>query len=208
MQLRAITPSYARLDRLPFLFSRWNGPISSVFCIDEEELKRIVIFIMKQSRQNILYTFYIRRLSPITPYLLWNGTKDEYPDGVYPLNVLRDIGIDSIATSHYLLLDIDVFPSSNMYLSILMNSHLLSGYTSALVFQLFQYNRNLTKGVKKLSIFHQMYDSMLKSRVRWNELPYTKSELLNGLAEDRIRLHFNYYQVRDTPSFRSRMLST
>ena len=166
-----------------------------MFCIDEEELSRIVIFIMKQSRQNILYTFYIRRLAPITPYLLWNGTKKEYPGGIYPLNVLRDIGIDSIETSHYLLLDIDVFPSSDLYMSILMNSHLLSGYKSALVFQLFHFNRNLTRGIKKLSAFHELYIIPLVLSNRWNELPYTKPELLKAVALDRIRPHFLRYQV-------------
>lgn len=147
---------YTRIDRFPYLLKRWKGPISSVFCIDEIELRLLAEFIMTIDRQNILFNIYIRRLSPIVPYLWWNTTKKEYPEGIYPLNVLRDIGIDSIETTHFLLLDIDVMPSSNLYRSILENSNCLLDYHNAVVFQLFHYKKNVTRNVTKLDEFHRL----------------------------------------------------
>ena len=62
-----------------------------------------------------------------------------FDKGLYPYNVLRNIGIESISTTHYLLVDIDVFPSTNLYDSFMRQADLLSDPSNVVLFQLFQY---------------------------------------------------------------------
>ena len=71
-------------------------------------------------------------------------------------HILQQHGIDSIETTHFLLLDIDVMPSSNLYRSILENSDCLLDYHNAVVFQLFHYKKNVTRNVTKLDEFHRL----------------------------------------------------
>ena len=42
-----------------------------------------------------------------------NGTKEYFDDSLYPMNLLRDLAIEAIHTSHFLYLDADFFTSSN-----------------------------------------------------------------------------------------------
>ena len=41
-----------------------------------------------------------------------NGTKEYFDDSLYPMNLLRDLAIEAIHTSHFLYLDADFFTSS------------------------------------------------------------------------------------------------
>ena len=59
--------------------------------------------------------------------------------GVYPMNLLRDLSIESIRTSHYFMMDIDVFPSNTLYSRVIGYGGLLSNPGVILVLPLFSF---------------------------------------------------------------------
>ena len=147
--------SYDRINRYPYLLKRWKGPIVSVFIIQEIEFRALMEFILQQTR-SILFNIYIIPTYTITPFIYQGKHKYYMPNGIYPFNVLRDIGIESITTTHYLLLDIDVFPSRNLYDDILNNKQILYDYNSVLLLQLFQYAKKKTKGITDMNVFYEL----------------------------------------------------
>lgn len=73
------------------------------------------------SKPRIVYAIYVQKdiTKENTPFYTYpNGTVLYYPQGMYPLNVLRDLSIESISTTHFLLIDADVFLSRSMKKSI------------------------------------------------------------------------------------------
>lgn len=150
-----------RVDRFPYLLSRWKGPISTVLFIKENEVEKLAEFVVKQERSGIDYSVYVIK-NTARPFIRWNGRIKEYPYSIYPFNILRDIGIDSIRTTHYLLLDIDVLPSASLYDDIETNRRILMASDhNVLLFQLFQFNRALIKKQKTIQQFHELYLSFV-----------------------------------------------
>ena len=41
----------------------------------------------------------------------WEDSRETYHSSIFPINLLRDLAIESIYTSHYFVSDIDIFPS-------------------------------------------------------------------------------------------------
>ena len=127
------------MDRFPYLLARWRGPISTVMFVNETEVEKAFEFIFRHRKYPITFTLYIVHNMGVNPYF-FEGTERVYFDkGLYPYNVLRNIGIESISTTHYLLVDIDVFPSTNLYDSFMRQADLLSDPSNVVLFQLFQY---------------------------------------------------------------------
>ena len=57
------------------------------------------------SKPRIVYAIYVQKdiIKENTPFYTYpNGTVLYYPQGMYPLNVLRDLSIESISTTHFL----------------------------------------------------------------------------------------------------------
>ena len=77
------------------ILSRWNGPLVISVCIrSEDELSQL---------QSFLEEAEFPPHFVVIPYL---DTSDHYP-----INKLRNIAIEQVATSHYLMTDIDLFPA-------------------------------------------------------------------------------------------------
>ena len=113
---------------------------------------------MTQTREGIDYTVYVIKSTRSAPFIRWKGTVKKYPFSIYPVNTLRDLGIESIKTSHYLLLDIDVLPSINLYNSILLNKGILARDPhNVLLFQLFQFNKAIIKQQRTMPQFKKLY---------------------------------------------------
>lgn len=74
-----------------------------------------------------------------SPFYYDKNSRVYLKGGVYPYNVMRNIGIDSISTTHFLLTDIDVLPSTNLYKSIMRQPDLLRNPDNVILFQLFQF---------------------------------------------------------------------
>ena len=137
---------------------RWRGPISTVLFIEEDQLRDVAAFILQQKRYNVIYSLYIRHTSSSNiPYVARKGKRVYYVNGIYPTNTLRDIGIESILTSHYFLLNIDTIPSINIYDSILENTKLLQNHKNVLLLPVFYSSRRVSQMVKVMKNYEELY---------------------------------------------------
>lgn len=132
-----------RFDRLPFMLDRWRGMVSIGVFITEKEIDTLSHLLFRFiSKPRIVYAIYVQKdiTKENTPFYTYpNGTVLYYPQGMYPLNVLRDLSIESISTTHFLLIDADVFLSRSMKKSIDGYRDLLSNHRNTLVMPLFDY---------------------------------------------------------------------
>ena len=145
--------SLNRFDRLPYHLNRWKGPMSIAIQINEEELEEMIDEIVKIQRNNIRFTFYIVQKTvenePRCSFITMNG-KSIPLQNCFVYNVLRNLAIETITTSHFLLIDGDGIISSIFLLSILhvatlennIQQHipLLSNKKEILLFPLFPYS--------------------------------------------------------------------
>lgn len=101
------------------------------------------------SKPRVVYVIYVQKdiTKDNIPYYTYpNGTVLHYPKGMYPLNVLRDLSIESITTTHFLLIDADVFLSRSMKKSIDGYRDLLCDHRSTVVMPLFDYLNHTNLG--------------------------------------------------------------
>ncbi|KAM7453926.1 hypothetical protein BLSTO_05322 [Blastocystis sp. subtype 1] len=172
--------TYDKRQILPILMKRWRGPISTVLFIEEDQLRDVAVFILQQKRFNVIYSLYTRHTSSSSiPYVARKGKRVYYVNGIYPTNTLRNIGIESILTSHYLLLNIDTIPSINIYDSILENTSLLQNHKNVLLLPVFYSSRRVSQMVKVM----KNYEELVKL------IPSTKAELLK---EGELRLYSSH----------------
>ena len=149
-----LIPSLNRMDRFPYILQRWNGPISVAFFVTEAQVAELAEILAEYSGRNILFTVYVQKdiTNQNTPWhVLSYGKKQFYPKGMYPINLLRDLTIESISTSHYLVIDVDIFLSATTFDNLKKYKPLLKDERHVLLFPLFSYYNNDTKSVKKPS---------------------------------------------------------
>ena len=91
--------------------------------------------------RDIVFNVYIPRVANTTKaFFVDVKSKIGLNDNLYPINELRDVAIESIATTHYLLLDADVFPSNDLYHIIRLNHETLENHYNCLLLELFEYD--------------------------------------------------------------------
>lgn len=74
------------------------------------------------------------------PYYVLENRTQFIESGIYPINVLRDLAIESIETTHYLMLDGDVVISSTLEKNIEKFTPVLNDHYSFLLIQLFKFS--------------------------------------------------------------------
>ena len=83
--------------------------------LDEEELPRVARILSKINRTNIRYTLYITKNIgkniPRCTFIAMNGTSLFY-NRCFVINELRNLAIESIQTTHFMLIDSDGIISS------------------------------------------------------------------------------------------------
>ncbi|KAK9875654.1 hypothetical protein WA026_009451 [Henosepilachna vigintioctopunctata] len=93
--------SFDRIQMIEELAKYWEGPISLALYITDPELERVNDFIeaseVLQDRTNIAYHAVFR--------------DGEY----YPINLLRNVGLQNIETPYVFLADIDFYPMKDLY---------------------------------------------------------------------------------------------
>lgn len=97
----------ATFDRLPLIRQtcrRWKSPIKLVVYLTLDEAENMWDETIKE------YNTFCNNLSLI-PHI--SKAKDERRHA-YPINLMRNIGLDHVTTSHVLVLDIDLIPSTNL----------------------------------------------------------------------------------------------
>lgn len=105
-----------RMDRLPLHFTRWHGPMSIAIQLTEEELIPTFHLIQSISRENIRFTFYVIQKmpekKPRCTMVSQKGVTVNF-DTCFVINELRNLAIETIQTTHFMILDGDGILSSN-----------------------------------------------------------------------------------------------
>ena len=112
------------MNRVPYHIARWKDLKVIVVMVKRNELKeawnRLSVF-KDPSLRFILYIVDLRS----TPYFIKSANPREVQkrqQPFYSLNLYRDIGIESITTTHFLIIDGDVFVSSVLHIEWLIYS--------------------------------------------------------------------------------------
>ena len=118
--------SLNRLDRLYLHLDRWKGPMSIAVQVNEEDLVDLIRIVNIIRRNNIRFTFYIVK-KPIESnhrctFKSMNGT-DVFYESCYAINVIRNLAIETIKTSHLIIIDGDGIISGNNQLLKLTSSY-------------------------------------------------------------------------------------
>lgn len=113
--------STKRLDRFPLHLKRWKGPMSIAIQINEDELPGVARILSSIKRGNIRWTLYIVKRQPYSDHCTFvsmNGTKVKY-ENCFVVNELRNLAIETIRTTHFLIVDGDGIISSRFFIIII-----------------------------------------------------------------------------------------
>ena len=128
-----------RLNRLPLQFQRWKGPMSVAIQLDEEELPKVAKYLSKMTRSNVRFTLYvvrnIRKMIKHCSFITLNGSSVFY-DRCFVINELRNLAIESIQTTHFMLIDSDGIISSKISSFCLFSRNhasISSGFYSSII---------------------------------------------------------------------------
>ena len=130
-----------RKDRLPYLMKRWKHRINMAIFLQERDIPEVKQLINEYSSfHRIKFILYIVKDKIDTPYrsIYFDPVKPIYSnETIFPINVLRDLAIESIETTHYYVSDIDVFASDTLYDTILLHKNLLRNPKSVFILKSF-----------------------------------------------------------------------
>lgn len=92
--------------------------------------------------KRIIFSLYVKKniTSSNVPYYVLENRTQFIESGIYPINVLRDLAIESVETTHYLMLDGDVVVSSTLEKNIEKFTPVLNDHYSFLLIQLFKFS--------------------------------------------------------------------
>ena len=157
--------SLDRLDRMPFVLQRWNGSLSLSFFLHENEVSKLDETLSPFLYDRITYTFYIVKTvtnEADSPYYVKNmkrGTFIMFNQPIFPLNTLRDLAIESIDTTHYLLIDIDFFTSSTLYSNLYSYKSILEQANSVVLLPTFTTEQKKLTRCRRNNTCKALYDS-------------------------------------------------
>ena len=134
----------SRIDRIPFLLQRWKHQICLSILLTEKEIPQVAGAIKNFSKtKQIIFILYILKELPNVPFrsIYYNTYgADHFNQTVFPINLLRDLAIESIDTSHFVITDIDAFPSKTLYSSLRAHTKLLTNEKAVVLIKTFRMN--------------------------------------------------------------------
>lgn len=160
--------------------------------VKEEEVNKLKGFLRSvQYERRLVITFYVRkRITPnsIPFYVKENTKRVKYPTGFYPINTLRDLSIESISTTHYVVIDSDTFVSTTLSEGIQANQRLLMNHKNAFLLPLFEYGILPQWDVCLTdNDCDELSCLFFVLRRRWRAVPRTKEDVVRMLREHRIQ---------------------
>jgi singapore isolate B (sub-type 7) whole genome shotgun sequence assembly, scaffold_11 len=137
-----------RLSYLPLLLQRWPGPLSlSIIAYPDKLCEVHQAMRLVATRRNSHVVIYI----PSKFNYVWKGTFDDPKQRknsipIYPINLLRNLAILNVRTTHYINMDMDLWPSVTL-LDTFANlpREVLDDPKSALILPAFQFEKSLRK---------------------------------------------------------------
>ncbi len=181
-----------RLDRLPYILQRWKGALSVAVLVREGELDSLLDTITLYSPlSRIVFTVYVMKdiTDENTPfYTLFNGTRLLYPNGFYPINTMRDLAIESISTTHCLIVDSDVFTSEGMESAINSFARELSNHRNIIVLTSFAYKKHPSlKSCYSQGDCKEAFSYRVLITCRWDNVPENRDVLSTSLNSGVVR---------------------
>ena len=133
--------------------------------LDESELPRLHSALNAfTSQHRVIFSFYVRkRITPSSIPVFFTADKKNiyFPSGIFPMNILRDMSIESIDTSHYVAVDVDVFFSFTLEDDIERNRKLLDDQNNILLIPLLEMiNTRSVLNCKATDVCEQVYASI------------------------------------------------
>ena len=158
-----MTTRLNRIDRFPFLLHRWNGAISICIVLSESEVNELDEKLRPFLNRGIVFTFYIAKEYPDHQYHGYyirdkeKGIVRNFTTMIYPVNLARDLAIESISTTHYLFIDCDFFTSDTIYSNIRSFASVLSKPKTVLLIPTFQVNKKILKKCRDMDTCELLY---------------------------------------------------
>lgn len=125
---------------------RWQHRISLVFFIEENDLYKMGKVIDEYRKYNritfILYIVNHRKESSWQSIYYDISHPVVSNETIFPINILRDLAIEFIDTTHYFVSDIDVFSSDTLYDTLIKHKDVLKDPKAVLLLQTFITNKN------------------------------------------------------------------
>lgn len=150
--------SLDKQDRLQNLLNRWNGPVVIVIALSIEETEGAIQLIKQINDKSVLIHLYIREND------IYNNCDDNFIMSLhnnilfrdchtlplYPTNLLRAIGVNTVKTTHYTVVDSDLFISNTLRTDVLkLPVSILRNPKAVLLYPTFAFNSTIVKGCIK-----------------------------------------------------------
>ena len=151
-----------RHNRLPYLLKRWKHEIVLAIAVKESELAQVgtLINAYNDYKQITFVIYVIRELNTYFKSIFYDDSGPIYSNKtIFPINLLRDLSIESIDTTHYFICDIDAFPSETLYDSIVLHNETLHDQKAVFVLKLFKMktrSRRLYSQCRKYGLCNEM----------------------------------------------------
>ena len=151
-----------RQNRLPYLLKRWKHEIVLAIAVKESELAQVgtLINAYNDYKQIAFVIYVIRELNTYFKSIFYDDSGPIYSNKtIFPINLLRDLSIESIDTTHYFICDIDAFPSETLYDSIALHNETLHDQKAVFVLKLFKMktrSRRLYSQCRKYGLCNEM----------------------------------------------------
>ncbi|KAM7456586.1 hypothetical protein BLSTO_02654 [Blastocystis sp. subtype 1] len=180
-RLRRLTHRLNRFNRFPFILQRWPGYVSVAIFVKQSEVPALAEKMAQfAAERRVIYTVYVQKtIDPENPpfYMMPNKEKRLYPKGLYPLNILRDLAIESIHTTHFFMIDADVFLSKTLYANLRKYANLLTNHKVVMFIPLFEYANS--------AALQRCYNTNDCDQL-WKQIPTVKEDL---------RIRYNKRQI-------------
>lgn len=158
-----------RQDRLPYLVKRWKHRIVMSIFLKESELPRTeqIVNIYKNEKR-ITFLLYIISEDYKSFYKsIFYDVKGPqyYNETMFPINLLRDLAIETIETTHYFISDIDVFSSVTLYDTIIRHKEVLKDPKAVFLLKSFKMS---TKTINHKDCFEKGICQQMYSFVKYH----------------------------------------
>ena len=115
----------------------------SIMIMESELHSTIDLIQAYEHYRQITFLLYIIKDQPSiqSRSIFYDTTGPSYSDEtIFPINLLRDLAIESIETTHYFVSDIDVFSSETLYDSLMLHNKTLRDPKAVLLLKSFLMN--------------------------------------------------------------------
>ena len=200
-RLRRLTRRLNRFNRFPFILQRWPGYVSVAIFVKQSEVSALAEKMAQfAAERRVIYTVYVQKtIDPENPpfYVMPNKEKRLYPKGLYPLNILRDLAIESIHTTHFFMIDADVFLSKTLYANLRKYANLLTNHKVVMFIPLFEYaNSAALQRCYNTNDCDQLLWEVWALRRSWKQIPTVKEDLRIRYNKRQIVQFGKKYHVR------------